>query len=176
MRDSILIYKMKLGNEDAIEEFINKYYSDIYKYCYRRISSIETSEDLTQETFEKFFKNINEYKHFGKAKNYLYVISGNLCRNHYKRKIHYYTERINENIENIEELSISCIEDKITINEAINLLPEELRDVIVLYFFQDLRLKEISQILDIKLSLVKYRITKGKEKLQAILEKEDFNL
>ena len=176
MEDSILIYKIKFGNEKAIETFIKKYYSDIYKYCYRKTSNVETSEDITQETFEKFFKNIDTYTHKNKAKNYLYVISGNLCKNYYKKKKSQSIESVSEKLVSDNEVAISYIDEKLTISECINLLSDELKEVIILYYFQDLKLKEISDILEIKLSLVKYRLRKAKVELKKILNKEDFDL
>lgn len=84
--DSLLIKKMKNGDTSAIEVFIRKYYPDILKYCERHTSSKEDAMDLTQEVFMRFFSNFSAYKHYGKAKNYLYVIAGNLCINHYKSR------------------------------------------------------------------------------------------
>ena len=49
-------------------------------------------------------------------------------------------------------------------------LPEELREVAILFFFQDLKQREIAELLGIKLSLVKYRIGRAKELLIKNLE------
>ena len=44
-------------------------------------------------------------------------------------------------------------------------LPEEIKEIVILYFFQGLKQKEIADLLNIKLSLVKYRVSKAKELL-----------
>ena len=49
-------------------------------------------------------------------------------------------------------------------------LPEEIRETAVLYFFQELKQREIAELLHIKLSLVKYRIGRAKELLMKELE------
>ena len=77
---------MKQGDEDAFDVFIRRYYGDILRYCAYRCADTGCAEDLTQETFVRFFEKLSDYRHMGKAKNYLYTIAGNLCRNEYKRQ------------------------------------------------------------------------------------------
>ena len=83
--DSILIWRMKKGDEKSVDEFVRKYYDRILQYFRLRISDFGQAEDLTQETFEKFFRSFGEYRHYGKAINYLYVIAGNTCKDFYKK-------------------------------------------------------------------------------------------
>lgn len=84
--DFLLIKRMKQGDEDAFDVFIRRYYGDILRYCAYRCANTGCAEDLTQETFVRFFEKLSDYRHMGKAKNYLYTIAGNLCRNEYKRQ------------------------------------------------------------------------------------------
>ncbi len=83
--DFFLIRKMRQGNGDAFDAFIRKYYGDILRYCACRCFDEEDAQDLTQETFVRFFSRFSDYHHKGKAKNYLYTIAGNLCKNYYKK-------------------------------------------------------------------------------------------
>ena len=85
MNDFILILQMKQGNDQAFDKFVRKYYADILSYCRYHCLNQTEAEDLTQETFLRFINNIQSYQHMGKAKNYLYVIAGNLCKNSAKK-------------------------------------------------------------------------------------------
>ena len=58
------------------------------------------------------------------------------------------------------------------IERALEQLPEEIKEIVILYFFQGLKQKEIADLLNIKLSLVKYRVSKAKELLAKQLEVE----
>ena len=58
---------------------------------------------------------------------------------------------------------------KIDIEESIKKLPEDLQEVVILHYFQDLKLKEVADIIGIGLPLVKYRIGKAKELLSVYL-------
>lgn len=76
--DFLLIKRMKQGDEDAFDVFIRRYYGDILRYCAYRCADTGCAEDLTQETFVRFFEKLSDYRHMGKAKNYLYKIVGSL--------------------------------------------------------------------------------------------------
>lgn len=165
--DFFLVLKMKNGDEEAIEKIVQKYYPSILRYCKYHISNNNDAEDITQETFEKFFYAIGNYKHQGKIINYLYTIAGNLCKDFYKQKDKESSIETDYRENDIE----SEIEQKLDINLAINKLPDELKEVILLHYFQGLKLKEISQILNIGLPLVKYRIKEAKRKLEIFLER-----
>ncbi len=85
LNDFLLILQMKQGNEKAFDKFVRKYYAEILSYCRYHCLDQAEAEDLTQETFLRFMENIAFYQHIGKAKNYLYVIAGNLCKNYAKK-------------------------------------------------------------------------------------------
>ena len=62
---------------------------------------------------------------------------------------------------------------KIDIERALSTISEELREVIMLFYFQDMKEKDIARMLGIGLSLVKYRLRRGKEELAKIMSEED---
>lgn len=99
--------------------------------------------------------------------NYLYVIAGNLCRDFYQKK----TELVMEELPEKEENPMEEISDRMDIEMALAKLPEELKEIIILYYFQDRKLKEIAEILQIGLPLVKYRMKRAKEQLEGMLKK-----
>ena len=167
--DFLLLHRMKHGDDQAIEDFVRKYYPMILRYCHLHIQDTGYAEDLTQETFTRFFRTLSQYQHYGKAANYLYVIAGNLCRDYHKK-----TEVIP--MEELPEQPVYPMETldlRLDVHRALALLPPELREVTILYFFQELKQKEIARILGISLPLVKYRIRRAKELLEQLLGKED---
>ncbi len=170
MNDFLLIIKMKQGDESALDTFVRKYYPQILQYCRFHCFDVTYAEDLTQETFLHFFCSLPSYRHIGKAKNYLYTIAGNLCKNYAKKKAALPAEQ--EVLE--QELSFSDkmeqTELKIDMEQALWKLPTELREPIILFYFQECKLTEIAEILQIGLPLVKYRLKRGKESLKDLLK------
>ena len=71
MSDEELVEQIKLGNENAAEELIRRYYSSILRYCRWHCSGLEKAEDLTQETFLKLFRNLPHYD--GKNSKHIYI-------------------------------------------------------------------------------------------------------
>ena len=68
------------------------------------------------------------------------------------------------------ENNAADIEVRLDIERAVARLPDEIREITILFFFQGLKQKDISDLLGIKLSLVKYRVSKAKELLSEELE------
>ncbi len=164
--DYLLIYRMKNGEEDAVEEFVRKYYPRILKYCQIHAGDFSYAEDLTQETFARFFRSFRQYRHYGKAANYLYVIAGNCCRDYHRSSKEIPWEEIPQPGE-------EAMEQRAEIHWALRQLPPELRDAAILFFLQGLKQREIARILGISLPLVKYRVRRARELLAVYLGKED---
>ena len=77
-----------------------------------------------------------------------------------------------DQLPDIEDENPKNIEIRIDIERALEQLPEEIKEFVILFFFQGLKQKEIADLLNIKLSLVKYRVSKAKELLAKQLEVE----
>lgn len=172
-KDYFLIRRMKQGDETAVDDFVKRYYKDMYSYCYYKLSDKWQAEDIVQETFTNFFKHFNNYIHKGKARNYLYVIAGNLCKNEYKKHKEIPALEAEESTIAAKEVQKE-INLKISIEQEISKLPDEFKEVVILHYFQELKLREIAEILGISISLVKYRLSESKKMLKSSMNKEDF--
>lgn len=169
----LLIRKMKQGDDEAFDVFVRKYYQAILTYCNCHCFDEMYAEDLTQETFVRFFTKLPDYHYRGKTLNYLYTIAGNLCKDYGKRRKEIPLEEkslIEE--KGVEEYRTESSMNKILVEQALNQLADELREIVILYYFQELKLKEISEILQIGLPLVKYRLRQAKKQMAKFLENE----
>ena len=167
--DFLLIHRMKNGDDTAIETFVRKYYPVILRYCHLHINDKSYAEDASQEVFARFFRTLSVYQHYGKAQNYLYVIAANICRDFYSKPREISIEELPE--EPICEMP--PLDLRLDVHLALDKLPPELKDVTILFFFQEVKQKEIAKILGIGLPLVKYRIKRAKELLAGYLGKEE---
>lgn len=167
--DFLLIQRMKIGDEQAIDAFVQKYYPMIMKYCRLHIRDCGHAEDITQETFERFFRTLHQYRHYGKAANYLYVIAANGCKDYYRKK----EEPVIESLSEYSDAGTESLDDYLGVRMAFNSLPQEIRETAELYFCQEIKQKEIARILGIGLPLVKYRIRRARELLAEYLGEEE---
>lgn len=167
--DFLLICRMKNGDDAAIEAFVRKYYPVLLRYCHFHIKNQADAEDAVQEVFVRFFSTLSVYQHYGKVQNYLYVIAANLCRDSYRKPGELPEEELPESpVEEMEPVNL-----RLDVREALAKLPPELQEVTILFFFQEVKQKEIAKILGIGLPLVKYRIKRAKELMAVYLGTEE---
>ena len=167
--DFLLIHRMKNGDDEAVETFVRKYYPVILRYCHLHIKDQSYAEDAAQEVFARFFRTLNQYQHYGKAQNYLYVIAANICRDFYRKQDEVSIDKLPEE----PILEMEPLDLRFDVHSALEKLPPELREITILFFFQEVKQKEIARILGIGLPLVKYRIKRAKELLAGYLGKEE---
>lgn len=166
--DFLLIQKIKNGDSSAAARLVEKYYASIYQYCFLHIRDRYLAEDMAQETFVRFFESVMGIRNTGRAKAYLYCIAGNIIKNYYRKKKELPME-VEEMPEKTED-NTADIAIRLDVEKAMDELPEELKEITILFFFQELKQKEIADLLGIKLSLVKYRVKKAKERLEVIYD------
>lgn len=167
--DFLLIRRMQAGEDGAIDAFVRKYYPSVLRYCFLHLADKSYAEDATQEVFVRFFRTLSRYRHYGKAQNYLYVIAANICRDIYRRP----RESSLEDLPQEPVWDMPPLEQALDVRMALEKLPPELREVTILFFYQELPQKEIARVLGIGLPLVKYRIRRAKELLAGYLGKEE---
>lgn len=164
--DYLLVQRMRMGDEKALEAFVTKYYPAILKYCHLHIEDYGYAEDMAQETFARFFRTLKKYRHYGKAANYLYVIAANACRDYYRQSRELPLDVLPEG----PDETVESPEIQAEVRLALGSLPEEIREVAILYFVQERKQKDIAAVLGIGLPLVKYRISRARELLTALLD------
>ena len=120
MSDDELVRSIQLGDEDAAEELVRRYYSAILRYCKWHCSSLEKAEDLTQETFLKLFRSLPQYKGKKRFKAYLYMIANHLCIDE-SRKMSDHLLEDEENIVSGRD-EICQIEDREEVTKLLDML------------------------------------------------------
>ena len=168
--DDELIERIGLGDENAAETLINRYYAAILRYCRRHCHNLEKAEDLTQETFLKLFKNLSGYKGKKKFKAYLYTIANRLCIDE-SRKMRLYS------LEQEEEIRYECdemcqIEDHSEIDYLMNVLSPEQREAVILRFGEQLEFKEIAKIVGCNLRTAQSRVRNALKMMRKEQENE----
>lgn len=174
MLDEYLIKQLQAGDKTAMEKLIRRYYDKIYFYCYVHVRDVHTAQDLTQETFYSIVLHLNDYVHYDKFQNYLYVVAGNKCKDYYRKKKPVYMDELPENrthaAQGGKEQEAELVE-RLYLRQLVEQLPEELAEAVILKFYQDLKYKDVAKVLGISLSLAKYRVKKGISLLKNLWER-----
>lgn len=166
------IEKAKNGNVKAFERIIEEYKVYLYNIAISILNNEEDAGDALSETIIKTYKYIRKLKKNEYVKTWITRILINECKKILKKsrkeKIESYEEYKDKNIE--IENSRENLEETITIKEAIKSLKKEFRDVVILFYYNEMKLADIAKILKIPEGTVKSRLSSAKEKLYKILE------
>ncbi len=157
------IEKLKQKDENAVRIFIREYKIPLYNYIYRIVYNREDAEDLLQEVFLKIFKNIDSIDFKRNLRSFIFKIARNSCIDFLrKRKSRIpFIEEIYESKNDIYER----MKLKGKIERALLNLKEEDREIIILKYIENFKIKEISEITGIPENTVKIRIFRALKKL-----------
>ena len=178
IEDYILTRRIQNGDPEAFETLVRKHYQNIYQFCVRRCNGdTALAADLTQDTFLKLIEHIQQYRLTGKFINFLLTIAVNTCNNHFKKKSPDMVDMdtlsaVPSNLNISEEVLRQ--EDAKILQQAIDRLPDMQKEVVILRFYHDRKLKEIAAITGVSLPTAKSRLKQGLDKLKRYLDKEDF--
>ena len=167
--DNELYYKLladKKSAEEAFAEIYQRHSARIYAYCRRFLGNKEDAQDVFQETFIRFLDSTKQERIMTNVPAFLLKIARNLCVN-LKRK--------EKNPISFEEYMVSDFgrgdqnELMKLIKMALDILPDEYRDMFILREYDGLSYQEIAEVSNTPLSTVKIRIFRAKQKIREIL-------
>lgn len=183
MTESEIIRCCKNGQISYYNQLIKLHESSLYRFCYHITMNEEASKDLFQDTWMKVMDKIHLYKDNYSFKSWLLTLARNIYRDQYrksKRRGKYEVSFKDETYQQFIMEAVSsgeCVEDLVSQKEdakiiAVGLkqLKDKFRDVLILYYFEGLTMKEISQITKVPEGTIKSRLHKAKQLLRAELE------
>ena len=171
--------EIKSTDRDDFRAIYEVNYHLIIQVIQHIVYNLEIAEDLTQETFERFYVKNMTFPSEDDAKYWLLRVAKNLALNHIrrnKREIQMIEKIKKVPVENSSKEGIGKVieeESKREVRLAISQLPENLRLVIQLKEFSDLDYKSIGKVLGISETNVKVRVHRARKKLEELLTRED---
>jgi RNA polymerase sigma-70 factor (ECF subfamily) len=163
-------------------DLYDQYYARVRKFILSLVREEWVADDLIQETFIKIQTNLGSLKDPSKLSSWIFRIAYNLCQDHFRQlKSSRREEKIDqEEAEDFKEALIQkgpdiqkdlerrqmgeCVQNQM------NLLPDSLRTVLVLFDIMEFNHQEIADILGITVENVKVRLHRARKKLKVILE------
>ena len=176
MKEMIIEGSITEDKDLLIDEIMNQYGQEILQLAYSYVNNKAIAEDLTQDIFVKCYKNLHTYSGKSKLRTWLWRIAINHCkdfhRSWYNKNVIIAGEEMPSNgtkKELVEQTVIQKEEDDELIAAIMN-LPIKYREVIYLFYYEELPLKEIALVTDAGLNTVKTRLRRAKELLKEELE------
>lgn len=151
-------------------DFVKNNQEKLYRVAFSYSKNEDTSLDIVQETITKALKNIDKLKEEKYLKTWVYRILINECLQEIKKNKRITTCELQE-IENKIEWNDNIKTEGIDIYKHIQDLNEKLRTVIILRFFEDMKIEEIANITKTNQNTVKSRLYKGLKELKKLMER-----
>ena len=182
LNELALIEGLKSGRESAYEQLISQYQQPVHSLVYRLLNDPSEAGDVVQEVFVKVFRNVHAFRGQSSLKTWIYRIALNEAHNrrrwfqrHRKREVELERDESMTGMplrETLSDRGTSPFESALSMEtrellaEALETLPPNFREAVVLRDVEDLSYEEISEVTGLNLGTVKSRILRGREALR----------
>ena len=165
------------GDVKAFEEIVVLFQDMVFTLAYRVVKNREEAEEVAQDVFIKVFKSLKSFNEKSKLSTWIYRITYNLSINRYRSQKR---QLVTTEIDNSNENKLGYTKDALTelseqekreiINKAILRLAETEKIIITLYYYEDLPIAEIAEIVGISPQNVKVKLFRSRQKLHTELK------
>ena len=184
--DAEIIEQARKGDPLAWEKLVVRHTKRIYNLCFRFVGRVDQAEDLTQEVFIKVFRNLSSYHaESGQFVTWVMSVGRNLLIDHYRQSK---DDRVTVSVATEEDDELSILdripasqpsaqaemereERAVLLRRALDRLPPQLKEAVILRDLEELSYEEIEEILKVPAGTVKSRINRGRMELAKSLQR-----
>lgn len=171
------ITKILEGDSNAFAVLVDQYKDLVFSLSLKMLKNREEAEEAAQDTFVKVFKSLNNFKGDSKFSTWIYKVTYNTCLDQLKKikrvqdtiPIDDFSENQIQNLENVLD-AIDERDRNEMIQDCIHLLPSEEAFLLILFYFEEQSLEEISKIIDCTANNVKVKLYRSRKKIASILK------
>ena len=184
MQDELLIRRAQRGDADAFEQLLLEHQKNVYNLCYRMAGNPDDAMDLSQETFLRAWRCLDQYQFASAFSTWLYRLCSNICIDFLRRRRRQQTVPLTFEDADGEEQTYAVPDAQPLPEEQVELqltretlaaamaqlLPEH-RAVLQLRVVNEMSYEQIADVLDIQIGTVKSRLSRARNQLKKILER-----
>jgi RNA polymerase sigma factor (sigma-70 family) len=177
LEDTLLKLRFNRGDTDALRLIYEKYKDDLLKLAIALLNDSNLAEDVVNDAFVSFTKSTGTLHLTGRLKSFLATCVANHARNVYRARERKKTVGLNE-ARQLEspmkspEQTVIFDEACRRLQNAMNELPYEQRETVILYCYRGLKFRQIAESQNTSINTVKSRYRYGLEKLSLLLNSE----
>ena len=175
-----IVQRAAKGEQSAFAELYALSYNRVYFYAYRMLQNEEDAIDIVQEVFITVFTRIGELKKPESYMCWLSRITVNLCRDFHKKSSRLVIDRKNSDLieqfadeEGLTEKLVLKNDIKESMIKVIDILPEEQKRAVLLYYYEQLTVSQIAEIEAVSVSAIKNRLSYARKKLKKAIAFEE---
>ncbi|MEX0995920.1 MAG: sigma-70 family RNA polymerase sigma factor [Flavobacteriaceae bacterium] len=175
-QESTIINQIKGGDTRAFSVLVDRYKDLVFTLSLRMLKNREEAEEVSQDTFVKVYKALSKFKGDSKLSTWVYRVAYNSCldrikknkKGHQEIEIDSFSEYPLKTLDNALE-TMELEEQQTTIRNCLQKLAGKDAFLLTLYYFEELSLAEISQVVNLAPNTVKVSIHRARKKLAGIL-------
>jgi RNA polymerase sigma-70 factor (ECF subfamily) len=181
--DDQIIERTLAGETDAFSLLVRRWERSIYGLSLRILGRDEDARDVCQETFLAAFRNLRKFRGDAKFSSWLYRIALNACNSRLRKHSAMAEQSIDQEegdgrMYEIADRGLEDLPERLQreeraemVRKALQALPAEMRQALIMKEYEELTFAEIAEILQIPVSTVKSRVYTGLQQMAARLEK-----
>ncbi|WP_066494826.1 sigma-70 family RNA polymerase sigma factor [Abyssisolibacter fermentans] len=152
-------------------DYIKMNQDNFYRLAYSYVKNKEAALDIVQESIYKALKSVETIRNSSYIKTWMYRVIVNTSISYIRKNK---KEILKDEICDITEPETVSLADKIDLYNAIDLLDEIHKTVIILRYFEDMKIEDIAKVTDCNINTVKTRIYSAVSKLRIILKEREY--
>lgn len=161
----------EINKEKMIDDLMNLYSKKVYLLAYSYVKDRGLAEDISQEVFLKCYKSLHQFRGESQISSWIYRITVNTAKDFLRVKsfrVLQFPKSFFENFTKSKSPEDAAVDqdEKEAILQSVLSLPTKYREIIVLYYFQDEKLEDIAEILNLNLNTVKTRLSRARAMLK----------
>ncbi len=157
-------------------QIYDTYASDIYRFCFLKVSNREQAEDLTQEVFTRFWQALREGTVMRSERALLYTVARNLVIDWYRKKKESSLDILTESgieFSGDSSADVTIAAEMAEALKAVNELDEPSREALLMRYVEGLSPKEIANLTGESANAVSVRLNRAIKKVRAIMHTDE---
>lgn len=173
LADNALMTGVRDGDLDKLGLLFERYKRPLYGFFYGMNKDQELSEDLVQNTFLRILKYRHLFRGDGEFKTWMFHIARNVSHDHYRKnkiKVKEAVEKWEDRLGHSENRAneMMAADERNLLDLALDRLPEDKREIILLSKYQERKYKEIGELLGCSEGTVKVKVFRALQELKAL--------
>lgn len=162
--------------QEVTDEVVRYYSPMIYRIALTKTKSTHDADDIFQEVFLKLVMREKPFETEEHRKAWLIRVTINCCNSHF-------VAPWRKNVDSMEDVLLEQIpddepvpgaeEERVDVYAEVMKLPEQMREVVLLFYYEDMSIREIAETVGTSEVNVKKRLSRARQKLKLELERED---
>jgi len=176
--DGDLVREALRGNARAFETLVNRHHQSVYRFLYHFMGNGPDAEDITQETFLNIHRKLKSHNPAQSFTSWMITIARNLAISHHRRRTPSPLDpallaAAIKDVTPTPESELLAKEAGEEVHAALQRLPDETRDVLIMRYLMDIPLQQVAEMLNIPEGTAKSRLFKARNALREQMERNN---